>query len=134
MHDQRDTALETDVRGGAEAIDQRAVGELLVWLVGATVLGAGLRLHDLEGASFWVDELNTIRVCADLESVHRSKVCGYLPTTIGLWLHGVRPSSISADYPEAWRELGVNEYSARIASCLLGVVSTPLLGRPAGGC
>ncbi|MEE9296849.1 MAG: glycosyltransferase family 39 protein [Phycisphaerae bacterium] len=107
--------------------DNRTGRVLIAWLVGATILGGGLRLYRLGAASFWVDELNTIRVCADLPGMHRSKVTGYLPTAIGLWSHDVRVSEISAEHPELWRSLGINEYRARIGSAVIGILSIPLL-------
>ncbi len=106
----------------------RITSIFLVWLLGATILAAGLRLYHLDRASFWVDELNTIRVCADLPNMHRSKALGYVPTAFGLWANGVQVSELVADQPEAWRSHGVTEWSARIGSAVFGIITIPILG------
>jgi len=104
-------------------------GGLSFWLVLGTtaIVAAGLRLYRLEAASFWVDELNTIRVCAGMQAAHRAKVFGYVPTAVGLWVHGSDLATLSAVHPEAWRRQGVTEYTARIGSCVVGIVTIPLL-------
>lgn len=112
--------------------DPRARGAFTACLVAATILGAALRIYQLQDASFWNEELYTIRSCTDLASVHHSKVFGYLPTALGLWLHGVNPHDIPVARPEAWRAMGVTEWWARLPSCLIGIVSIPLLALAAG--
>ncbi len=97
-------------------------------LVVVTALAAGLRIHNLDRASFWVDELNTVRDCANLSEIHKSKVLGYVPTALGLWAYGVKPSEIPIDAPEKWRAMGINEWTCRLPSALIGIVTIPLLG------
>ncbi len=98
------------------------------WLIVATVLGFGLRGYHLTHASFWVDELNTVRVCCDLPGMHKAKVFGYLPTALGLALNGASAPEMTVDNTHRWRELGVTEWSARWPSALIGALSVPLLG------
>lgn len=101
------------------------------WLLVAVVLGATIRWVHLDAASFWIDELNTVRVCTDLSSTHQSKVGGYIPTTIALRIQGVDLETLHPDQPERWLEAGVTERSARAASCLIGILSIPLLAMAA---
>lgn len=109
-------------------VKERVSGGFLLWLSAVTLLSAGLRLYHLDSASFWVDELNTVHGCANLSEMHKSKVLGYVPTAIGLWLHGADPFQIPGEAPERWRSMGVSEWSSRIGSALIGIVSVPLLG------
>lgn len=101
------------------------------WLAGAiltaTLLGAGLRLFHLDSASFWEDELKTIRDCAQLTEINRSKVFGYLPTAVTLWLQGIPPNQIPVAHPDQWRAMGITEGRARLASAIMGIVSIPCL-------
>jgi len=97
-------------------------------LVLITALAAGLRLYRLEAASFWIDELKTVNDCTTLWDMHKSKLLGYVPTAVGLWLCGANPADLPTDGPESWRSLGVNEWSARIGSAVVGIVSVPLIG------
>jgi hypothetical protein len=117
-----------DVRpaGLIDSVGGRA--SLVVCLVLATVLGAGLRLWKLRDASLWVDELNTVRICADLSNMHRSKLLGYVPTYAGMWASGAETAALSASSPERWRSLGVNEYSTRIGPAICGIACIPILG------
>lgn len=111
-----------------EAEQGGRTAEFWVWLAVATAVGFGLRGYHLTHASFWVDELNTVRVCCDLEGMHKSKVFGYLPTSLGLSLAGAKPPELNVKHPERWRELGVTEWSARWPSALIGALSIPILG------
>lgn len=112
--------------GGIDSANGRA--SLVVFLAVATALGAGLRIWKLPDASFWVDELNTVRVCADLADMHRSKLLGYVPTYVGMWASGAETSALSASRPELWRSLGVDEFSTRIGSAVFGMACIPILG------
>lgn len=98
-----------------------------VWVLAATVLAAGLRLWRLDEASFWIDEIYSVRTCIDPTQTHRSKMFGYLPTYAGLWLSGVDPSTLDYGDSSGWREAGVTEWTARIGSCVVGILSVPLL-------
>ncbi len=102
--------------------------EFWVWLSLATIVAFGLRGYHLTKASFWVDELNTVRVCCDPGGMHKSKVFGYLPTAIGLSLAGAEPPELNVEHPELWQELGVTEWSTRWPSALIGALSIPILG------
>ncbi len=96
-------------------------------VVGCTLLAAALRLYNLGAASFWVDECNTIRAACMLRDVNRSKVLGYVPTAITLRLLGVRLEPRLADEIHRWRALGITEWRARLASCLIGILTIPVL-------
>ncbi len=101
-----------------------------VWIpavLGCTLLAAALRLYHLDAASFWVDECNTIRATMMLPEVNRSKVFGYIPTAIGLRLFGVPLERGLADRPHRWQALGITEWRARLASCLIGILTVPVL-------
>ncbi|MCH7872408.1 MAG: glycosyltransferase family 39 protein [Planctomycetes bacterium] len=111
-----------------DTASQRVTGAFILWLAGMTILAGGFRLYHLDAASFWVDELNTIRVCAELSDTHKSKVFGYLPTAVGLWLHGANPSELGSTAYETWRAKGVTEWSSRIASAIIGILCIPVLG------
>ena len=101
---------------------------LCLWLVLVTILAAGLRLPRLGSWSMWEDELYTARTCSHLFEVYLSKRLGYVPTAAALWLSGVDPLSIPSEQPEQWRAMGVTEFPMRIASCLIGIATIPLLG------
>ncbi len=83
---------------------------LYAWLLGVTLVGAGLRVYNLGRASLWFDELFTVRSCATIgrpPPLHKPKVLGYMPTSLALWAQGISPSSIPAQEPENWRALGI---------------------------
>ncbi|GMU22219.1 MAG: hypothetical protein AMXMBFR13_23070 [Phycisphaerae bacterium] len=104
-----------------------AMGSFVLAVSLATLLGAGLRLHRLDGPSFWEDELKTIRDCSRLGEINRSKLLGYVPTATGLRLQGIPLSQIRSEHPEEWLALGVTEWKARIVSALIGILSIPCL-------
>ncbi len=108
--------------------DARGVRLLGVWLVVLTLIGGALRVYDLGGYSFWEDELNTVRACGEFDTMHRSKVMGYVPTALGLWWYGVDLQAISNDNVAEWRQLGAHEHESRIGSALLGALSIAWLG------
>ncbi len=99
----------------------------LLSVLGCTLLAASLRLYRLGAASFWVDECNTIRATMMLPEVNRSKVLGYVPTAIGLRLFGVPLKRELADQIHRWQSLGITETRARLASCLIGILTIPAL-------
>jgi len=98
------------------------------WALLATILATALRIYHLSTASFWVDELNTVSICGQLKNTHMSKVFGYIPTYLGMWLSGVAVDEIDPKHPEQWRSKGVTETTARIGSAVFGILSIPLLG------
>lgn len=98
------------------------------WLVVATMLGAALRLHQLDQPSFWHDELMTIRDVINPHRKHILRRFGYLPTELGLRAAGVDVNALDSEQPQRWRSAGVTERSARLGSCLIGLCTIPLLG------
>ncbi len=107
---------------------RRLSGRVVLWLLAITVLAAGLRFYRVDAPGFWVDELHTIRNCANLTAIHKTKALGFVPTAIGLQIQGVNLSELVADAPETWQARGVTEWSSRLASVVIGVLSVPLLG------
>jgi len=99
-------------------------------LILLTVLAGSIRLYQLDRPSFWVDELFTVRSSAALLRGHwsLSKALGYVPSAIGLKVSGVDISAISVKNAAQWRAMGVREYSHRMASCVIGILTIPLLG------
>lgn len=88
-------------------------------LAGITLLAAGLRFYKLGEWSFWIDEIYTINRAqihfSDLATMLRT-----LPAT--LWL------PVSVIFTEGFLKVfGVNEWSARLASTLIGIISIPIL-------
>jgi hypothetical protein len=102
---------------------------LWFWIAAATLLGAILRLYNLDVAGFWIDELYTIYVTADMTVTHNSKMFGYIPTWLGLWASGVNPAAIPQHNLDssAWRQMGVTHSSARLGSAMVGILTVPLL-------
>lgn len=101
-------------------------GPFWLWIVAATILAAGLRLHNLGKASLWIDEVYTVLACTDLSTMHRSKVLGYLPTYAALYAAGIDPPTLGET--SAWAGRGVNEWLARIGACAIGIATIPLVG------
>jgi len=96
-------------------------------LLGATLLGAAIRLTGLERPSFWVDEFYTI-ARAGIEPLHWTQSFGYLPTRFTLWLDGAELGRIYLANISEWPALGVSEAAARLGPCWVGILSLPLLG------
>lgn len=101
--------------------------KFVVWLLLATLLAAGLRLHKLDEGSFWLDELFTINASARLVDMHNSKILGYVPTIIGLHLAGIHPADIP-EQPATWRAMGLTEHVVRLPTALVGILTIPLVG------
>lgn len=106
-------------------------------IVGATLFGGGLRLYQLGGGGVWFDELYTLR---DLTSDHTgmgpTRWLGYQPTKLVLYALGTTPKDIPGERYWAYRAAGVEMGEARLAACLIGVLTIPLLAwaawRPLG--
>lgn len=114
------------------AVSDRRPGHtraFLFWIAAATLLGAGLRVYNLDVAGFWVDEMYTLYVTADVSITHNSKAMGYLPTWLGLWLSGVDPSVIPQYKLDssAWQQHGITHTNARLGSALLGIITVPIV-------
>ncbi len=101
---------------------------LIGWIAAATLLGALLRFHELGQPSFWHDELMTIRDVADPSRKHVTRRLGYVHTAIGLRLAGVDLAALPADAPDRWQAHGINEWSARLGSCIVGIVTIAVIG------
>ncbi len=98
-------------------------------LLAATLLAAGLRLHNLGSASFWLDELYNVRTMNSISEGRwqLTKVLGYLPSYAGLLAAGVDPSQLDRVDTSGWRAAGVTELNARLPTALFGIASVPLL-------
>lgn len=96
-------------------------------LAAVALLAAAMRLYHLGAPSVWIDELYTVETCANLRRAPASKVLGYLPTRFVLSVTGVSLSGVKPNRPEEWRSLGLTEARIRLASCLIGILSIPLL-------
>ncbi len=101
----------------------------LFWLglLVVTVLAGGMRLFNLSEFSFWEDELYTIRSSAFKGDVQVAKEFGYIPTALGLWATGADMDQVTWDNVSQWQDLGVHPFGARIGSCIVGLLSIPLL-------
>jgi uncharacterized membrane protein len=88
-----------------------------------TVLGAALRFYKLGEWSFWIDEINTINR-ATLHYGELDLLLNHIPPTRN-WV----PVStiLTAQALNIW---GVSEWSARLASVLIGIASIPILYFP----
>ena len=106
-------------------------------IVLATLVGGGMRLANLGDGGVWFDELYTVR---DLSSENTgyspTRWLGYQPTRIGLLVQGIEPGDIPGRSYWQYQEAGITMGKARLAACLIGVVSIPLLAfgawRPLG--
>lgn len=101
----------------------------LFWLalLSITLLAGGMRLFNLSEFSFWEDELYTIRSSAFKGDWQVAKQFGYVPTTLGLLADGAQLADITWDNVSQWQALGVRPFGARIGSCIVGILSIPLL-------
>lgn len=103
----------------------RARYSLIITLL-LTAAGFGIRLHYLNGDSFWIDEIATVRVAQTgataIQGARDHPPLIYLVTALSI------------------NELGENEFAARIPSVLAGTLAIPavvvlgtLLGAPGAG-
>lgn len=101
----------------------------LFWLglLMITLLAGGMRFFNLAEFSLWEDELYTIRSSAFNGQYQISKELGYIPTTLGLWATGADLRQVNWENVSQWQDLGVHPFGARIGSCIVGVLSIPLL-------
>jgi len=108
----------------------RLTAWFIVMLLLVTTFAAALRLYKLGEPGFWEDELFTLRDVADLKGKAinaPAKVLGYVPTAIGLWANGVDITAARPDEPTQWRSLGFTEWPSRIGSCVVGILTIPVL-------
>lgn len=124
--DRPHTALGATAGIGEDRLPTRTFAAALIAI---TLIAAGLRLYQLDGPSFWLDELFTIRSSADNFGGQWSfsKSFGYLPTTVALALQGVDPREMTESRAGEWRAMGVTEFRARLASCLIGIATIPII-------
>ena len=87
-------------------------------LTAVTLLAIILRFYKLGEWSLWIDEIFTI---------NRAKIHVNLETLIAQWWH---PSLSLILANGAIEALGVNAWSARLASALIGIISIPILYFP----
>ncbi|MGB0766090.1 MAG: hypothetical protein ACPGYV_00105 [Phycisphaeraceae bacterium] len=122
---------------GESMASRRAKWLAIAVIVFATVIGGGLRLHDLGGGGVWFDELYTIRdVSPENTGYSPTRWLGYQPTKWLLAAQGVEPSAIPGERYDLYQSLGITTQKARLASCLIGLFMIPLFGwaawRPLG--
>lgn len=103
----------------------------------ATLIGGGLRLHDLGGGGVWFDELYTVRdISPQGTGYSPTRWLGYQPTRIAMSLQGVSPDQIPGEQYGQYQDAGIDLFKPRIAACLIGILAIPLLGwagwRPLG--
>ena len=104
-------------------------GVVAALLLLMTLMGFGLRVYRLDAPSFWLDELYSIQWSkAYTQGDLGARPLAYLPTVVGLWMQGVDFAALDSGQPHKWRGLGVNEWSGRIPSALIGAASLLLLG------
>ncbi len=95
-------------------------------LLALTLIAGGVRMTRLEAPSLWADELSTVRDALS-PNLFISKQFGYLPTKIGLTLFGLGPETLESREFHNWRQRGLNEFKARLPSCLIGILTIPLI-------
>ena len=101
----------------------------VIGLLVITCIGAGVRLHWLDRPSMWIDELFTAQHSLDVMNGDVGlRVLAYPPTTLGLWLQGVDVSSVSEQAYHQWRDAGIDEYTLRLPSAIIGIATIPILG------
>ncbi len=109
----------------------------VVVIVLATLLGSGIRLMELGQGGVWFDELYTLRdLTDDNKGTSPTRWLGYQPTKLVMSATGMTPDKIPGERYWEYRAAGVSMHDARLASCLLGIVTIPLLAwaawRPLG--
>lgn len=108
-----------------------AAAERPFWilLAAALLIGTGLRFFKLDAGNFWLDELYTIRSASNLArgEWQWTKVLGYVPTELGLEAAGVDAESLDPDDPSGWKAAGVDEWTARLPTAVMGILTIPLL-------
>jgi asparagine N-glycosylation enzyme membrane subunit Stt3 len=98
----------------ASALERSWRAQLLI-LGAITLLGGVLRFYHLGEWSLWIDEIYTI----DRATTHVN-----IPTIVSQWWH----PSISVILTGITMDLyGVSEYTARLASAIIGVITIPIL-------
>lgn len=92
-------------------------------LILVTLLGAALRFYKLGAWSFWIDEIFTLNHALAHYST-TDLILGNIPPARN-WI----PASVilTAQSLNIW---GVNEWSARMASAIIGILTFPLLYKP----
>ncbi len=100
-----------------------------VWVLLITLLGTGLRVYGLGAGSVWIDEMYTVRDTSDaLFSASPTRIIGYLPTRWALMAQGITPTEASTGDYAHYLDRGIGPVQMRVAACLLGILSIPLIG------
>lgn len=94
----------------------------------ATLVGGGMRFYGLNDGSLWIDEIYTVRDMSDFSTMERpTRYIGNLPTGVVLHLFGFTAPEITFEDIGSWREQGVEPRHIRLAPCLIGLLSIPVL-------
>lgn len=93
-----------------------------------TVVGGGLRLYQINGASLWIDEVWSVRDALELHTMRPTRGPGYLPMTLVLRAAGFKYPDIRIDDVGSWREAGLDLWHIRLGPAILGILSIPVLG------
>jgi mannosyltransferase len=95
------------------SIDNRLMSQYQYWLLAAITLGAFvLRFYKLGEWSFWIDEIFTIDRAKEIGPLNRLPSVSLITTSSVL------------------RTIGINEWSARLAPALIGILTIPILYFP----
>ena len=111
----------------AEAGAVRVTSSFLWGLAVVSLLGAGLRLYDLDGGSLFVDEIRSVQATTRLDTPRPAKSFGFVATAVGLLAVGVNPADVPADDIGQWRQMGLDHWKIRLSSCIIGILSIPIL-------
>jgi hypothetical protein len=106
-------------------------------IVLATLVGGGMRFANLGGGGVWFDELYTVRDLSNENTGYSpTRWLGYQPTKLGLLAQGIGADDIPGRSYWEYQDAGVTMGKARLAACLIGVITIPLLAwgawRPLG--
>ncbi|NOT00804.1 MAG: phospholipid carrier-dependent glycosyltransferase [Phycisphaerales bacterium] len=98
----------------------------LLVVLGLTAVAGGVRFFRLGEPGLWGDELATVHGALNNQEF-LSKRLGYLPTRLGLMATGLGPDRVSVSAVTEWRAKGLDEFAARWPSCMIGVLTVPLV-------
>ncbi|MGI9594548.1 MAG: hypothetical protein ACR2QK_00225, partial [Acidimicrobiales bacterium] len=97
-----------------------------------SVVGAALRLWDLDGISIWGDEVYEAREAMNLYRVNLvasfEGLIGHLATLLALVATGVDPATVQPTDFGAFREAGITPWALRLAPAIIGSATVPVAG------